>query len=380
MQTTRKCFYILSAVSIAFNFLFLTIAVRNKSNLIVYPQNEIADSTVVSFSSSLQTSSDIQSSSDNVPPSENIKGYDKNIFMKDLAMYSDVILPYTADKQNNYLSETLFIGDSNTAGLASFGYLPLQNVLGKKSMGIQGVTGKSFVWFKGYSQPVTIVQAVKMLKPRRIIINFGTNNTTGTTAKEFKSMYLKALNSIERAYPYCDIIVAAVLPVGYYRENYSIKQQTIDDFNIVLAEICSEQGYRFLDYTEAFKNKESGYMLSDCVAADGIHLNNKGYHLLLEYINDHQYVTKDRRPDTGNTPIQIKAPANEAAAAGAEAEVIHEKSAAETQDDYNSSQTDLSEHSSSETEQSDTTSDNSSGLSPDLDIINSEKKIYDPFL
>ena len=300
-----------------------------------------------------------------------------------MAEYCDIILPYSADKQDNYLSDTLFIGDSNTAGLSSFGYLPLQNVLGKKSMGIQGVTGNSFVWFSGYTHPVTIVQSVKLLKPRRIIINFGTNNTVGTTAKEFKSMYLKALNAIKRAYPYCDIIVAAVLPVGYYRENYSITQHTIDSFNIVLAEICREQGYRLLDYTEVFKDKENGYMLSDCVASDGIHLNNKGYHLLLEYINDHQYITKDIRPDTGNIPKQIKAPVNDVTAAVAEAEVLQGNSVSHMQENHSSSHTEMSDaflSDTEQTEQSDPTNDNSSGSSSDLDIINSEKIIYDPFM
>ena len=374
----------LSAVSIAFNFLFLTIAVRNKTDLIIHHNTKTTDNAAVSYSSSTQISSDNdRCSADSFVADKPAKGYDKDLFPAEMAEYCDIILPYSADKQDNYLSDTLFIGDSNTAGLSSFGYLPLQNVLGKKSMGIQGVTGNSFVWFSGYTHPVTIVQSVKLLKPRRIIINFGTNNTVGTTAKEFKSMYLKALNAIKRAYPYCDIIVAAVLPVGYYRENYSITQHTIDSFNIVLAEICREQGYRLLDYTEVFKDKKNGYMLSDCVASDGIHLNNKGYHLLLEYINDHQYITKDIRPDTGNIPKQIKAPVNDVTAAVAEAEVLQDNSVSHIQENHSSSHTEMSDAFLSDTEQtkqSDPTNDNSSGSSSDLDIINSEKIIYDPFM
>ena len=52
-------------------------------------------------------------------------------------------------------------------------------------------------------------------------------------------------------------------------------------------------------------------MDASCVANDGIHLNNKGYNLLLEYINDHQYVTMDIRPDTKNIPIRTNTPQND---------------------------------------------------------------------
>ena len=237
--------------------------------------------------------------------------YNKDLYFTEISQYSDIILPYNAEKDENYLNETLFVGDSNTAGLASFGYMPLQNVLGKKSMGIQGVTSNDFVWFKGYSAPVNIVTAVKLLKPRRIIINFGTNNTVGITTSEFISMYKKALMSIRNAYPYCDIIIASILPVGYTRENYNIKQRTIDSFNLALAQLCRSTDCRFLNYSEIFKTTDNGYMDASCVANDGIHLNNKGYNLLLEYINDHQYITTDIRPDTKNIPTRTNTPQND---------------------------------------------------------------------
>ena len=395
----KKAFYIISIASIALNFLLLTVVVSGKNNdlMINQPQSPPTEDALSDESESFSVSAQNSDSSSDFPSVQN--NYDKNIYLAEIAQYSDIVIPYSADKDSSYLEETLFIGDSNTAGLASFGYMPLQNVLGKKSMGIQGVISNSFVWFKGYSQPVNIVKAVKLLKPRRIVVNFGTNNTIGTTPTEFKSMYKKALYAISQAYPHCDIIVAAVLPVGYYRENYNIKQQTIDSFNIVLAQLCSENGYYFLDYSEAFKNSETGYMQKSCVADDGVHLNDKGYRLLLEYINDHQLHTTDRRPDTKNIPVRTAAPQSSAElpqAVTAEADNIPEtesdsqfvadnidntencadNNSIKSSDSIISHYSDNTDEENSNTENFEIISDSSS----DLGNINSDKTIYDPFL
>lgn len=398
MFFSKKSFCIISIISIVLNFSLLTAVINNKVNDLAMDVTQSHNSAEKNLSDKKDNSSssvqDDSSSSDSSPQDN----YDKNIYLTEIAQYSDIVIPYSADKDSNYLEDTLFIGDSNTAGLSSFGYMPLQNVLGKKSMGIQGVISNNFVWFKGCSEAVNIVKAVKLLKPRRIIINFGTNNTIGTTAVEFKNMYKRALYAISQSYPHCDIIVASVLPVGYYRENYDIKQQTIDSFNIVLAQLCSENGYFFLDYNEVFKNTDTGYMQKSCVASDGIHLNNNGYRLLLEYINDHQLKTKDRRPDTENIPLRIAAPQTYEKlpqTVTAKADDIPEDKGSEHSAldniDNNINSTDnnsityseqanscLAEN--SDKEYINTNSEIISDSSSDCGNINSEKTIYDPFL
>ncbi len=247
----------------------------------------------------------ISSSNDNI---KNIYSYNKNLYIKKQQEYTDVILPYNENKTDGYISQTLFIGDSNTDGLSTFGYLPLQNVLGKKSMGIQGVKTNQFVWFSEYTQPMTIVKAVSVLKPRRVIINFGTNNSVGADIKDFINVYESAVSAIEVSYPYCDIIIAAVLPVGEQRENKKIKMETIDKFNLALMQMCREKGYKFLNYPDVFKNQDTGYMEKSYVSNDGIHLNHKGFTVLLEYIDNHQYNTIDRRPYIGYIPHRITEP------------------------------------------------------------------------
>lgn len=229
-------------------------------------------------------------------------------YAKALESYSDVVLPENDREDRNYFRETLFIGDSNTEGLAAYNHLSLQYVMGVTGMPIQGVVNNPCIWFVGYDSPVTMPRAVSMLKPRRIIINFGTNNAGGTSTENFIRAYENALQAISDAYPYADIIVESVLPVAKHRDYPNITMQDIDEYNIALAKMCSENDYMFLNTAEVFKDPSTGFMRSEYVAKDGIHLTNDGYKLLLEYVGSHKYITKDTRPARGNIPTRRNPP------------------------------------------------------------------------
>ena len=357
MFCQKKNIYLVVSVC-AFIYLQLIASSVAQKHSVYIPHScavsEAADSKENGFA---QTDSDITSSENK--PVQNVTVPDK--YREKLLVYKNSILPYNEHKSNVYIEETLFIGDSNTEGLYAYGYLPLQNVLGKRSMGIQQVLTDRYVWFKGYESPLTVIEAARLLCPRRIIINFGTNNAAGTSSEEFIACYKSVISQLAANCPYSDIIVAAVLPIGYHRENYSIKQYSVDSFNIALAAMCGEYGIKFLDYSEIFRNPDNGYMLTGCVADDGIHLTQKGYKMLLEYVDSHQFTTDDIRPQKRDIPqrcIQYN-PCISNTAADIHAESISADKSTPT--DYNSDKT-------------------TSGTSSDAVNINSEKIIYDPFL
>ena len=131
------------------------------------------------------------------------------------------VLAETPDAGRSYVDETLFIGDSNTARYMMYAdetgeaFTTLANNIGVVSMGAGSITTLKCEQFVGYSQMYTIPDAVAMLKPRRIIIGFGTNNLSGqsTNADRFIETYLKGLEAIREAWPYADIIVNAIPPL-----------------------------------------------------------------------------------------------------------------------------------------------------------------------
>ncbi len=218
---------------------------------------------------------------------------------------ADTILAKTQAAGQEYLDETLFIGDSNTAALYEYGLLPLNQVAAKVGIGVDAALTDECCFFKDDTKGYTIVETVAKMKPRRVIACFGTNDAPYHTTEEFISSYREVLQAIEEAYPYTDIIVGAVYPIAKENSYPNISMSTIDSYNQALAEMCKEEGYKFLNTTELLKGSD-GYLKSNYANDDGIHLTSQALKAVLTYVREHAYETEDRRPDTSNIPERRK--------------------------------------------------------------------------
>ena len=184
-------------------------------------------------------------------------------------------------------------------------FTTLANNIGVVSMGAGSITTLKCEQFVGYSQMYTIPDAVAMLKPKRIIIGFGTNNLSGqsTNADSFIETYLKGLEAIREAWPYADIIVNAIPPLDKQRENQNLYMVQVDAYNAALAEMCEENGFKFLNSAEVLKDPDTGWAKKDYTLSDGVHLSKTAVTAFFEYVRTHAYVTEDRRPQPlGNIP------------------------------------------------------------------------------
>ena len=230
---------------------------------------------------------------------------DKNYTMDnkvDATQFQGTVLPETEDAGQSYLDETLFIGDSNTARYMVYGpedssepFTTIDNNIGVVSMGVQQIESLACQNFKGYSSAVTIPKAVEIMQPRRIIIGFGTNNL-GMNVEQYIRNYKEGLEAIREAYPHAEIIVNAVPPVDKQRSNTSLTMQKVDAFNSALVTMCKEEGYRFLDSSEALEDPSSGWAKKDYTLSDGVHLSQTGVRALFHYIRTHASTTEDTRP------------------------------------------------------------------------------------
>lgn len=224
------------------------------------------------------------------------QNYDKNEDALDANQLGATILLETEDAGQEYIDETLFIGDSNTVRTMMYGHTTWDNVVAAVSMGIQHVPTLKLAYFVGYKDPLTVPQAVKVIQPKRIIITYGTNNTIGWSTDKFIENYKVALKAIAQAYPYADIIINSVPPIDKERENMAVTMQTIDKFNKALAEMAKEEEYKFLNTAEVLKDPATGFAKKDYTIGDGIHLSKKGMEAMFSYIRTHSYITPDNRP------------------------------------------------------------------------------------
>lgn len=260
---------------------------------------------------------------------------------------STALLTETADAGTDYLNDTLFLGDSNTVRLYNNGLISLQQFCAKEGIGTQVALNEGIVTFKRDSNHYTIPQAVAMMKPRRVVMTFGTNDT-GMEVPDFIAHYTALIQAIQQSYPYTDIIVNTVPPVPADHSNYPhMDQAKIDDFNMALLEMCEQLGVRFLNSAEALKGSD-GYGIADYYTSGDIHLKSAGLKAVLNYIRTHALQTEDRRPDTNNIPTRtmeyVSNPSSAVAAPSSEA--------------VSSSESQAESASSSESSSSESTSEN----------------------
>ena len=229
---------------------------------------------------------------------------------------SAALLPETADAGESYQKETLFLGDSNTVRLYANGLISLQQFCAREGIGTHAALTEGIVTFKKDSNTYTIAQAVAKMKPRRVVIMLGTNDT-GMSVEEFISNYTALVQAIQESYPYTDIIVNTVPPVPANHANYPNMDQTkIDDFNMALLSMCEQMGLKFLNSAEALKDA-NGYGREDYYQTGDIHLKPVGLKAMLSYLRTHAYQTDDRRPDTANIPTRAEYTPNPSSAVAA---------------------------------------------------------------
>lgn len=235
---------------------------------------------------------------------------------------SAALLTETADAGTDYLNNTLFLGDSNTVRLYNNGLISLQQFCAKEGIGTQVALNEGIVTFKKDPNHYTIPQAVAMMKPRRVVMTFGTNDT-GMEVADFIAHYTALIQAIQQSYPYTDIIVNTVPPVPADHSNYPhMDQAKIDDFNMALLAMCEQLGVRFLNSAEALKGSD-GYGIADYYTSGDIHLKSAGLKAVLNYLRTHALQTEDRRPDTNNIPTRtmeyVSNPSSAVAAPSSEA-------------------------------------------------------------
>lgn len=235
---------------------------------------------------------------------------------------STALLTETADAGTDYLNDTLFLGDSNTVRLYNNGLISLQQFCAKEGIGTQVALSEGIVTFKKDPNHYTIPQAVAMMKPRRVVMTFGTNDT-GMEVPDFIAHYTALIQAIQQSYPYTDIIVNTVPPVPADHSNYPhMDQAKIDDFNMALLGMCEQLGVRFLNSAEALKGSD-GYGIADYYTSGDIHLKSAGLKAVLNYLRTHALQTEDRRPDTNNIPTRtmeyVSNPSSAVAAPSSEA-------------------------------------------------------------
>lgn len=204
------------------------------------------------------------------------------------------ILKETERKDDNYINETIFYGDSITENFAYYNALSWNVVWAKASL----TPENAHTWqvpIRPYGVNMTLANAVKTYKPKRLVITLGANAVAVMTEDYFISTYEDLVKKVKENSPDTIIIVQSIFPVDirwdtHANTNNSINNTKINRLNYKLAEMCERQEVKFLNTAEVLKDSSGRLEKGLGYDSDGIHLLPSGNSKVVEYFRTHAYI------------------------------------------------------------------------------------------
>ena len=195
------------------------------------------------------------------------------------------VLEYNADTKPGYMNNCIFLGDSRTVAMVSYGFVSDENVLAKVGISHTSVLSSTFMQNSG--KQYTVESYLKSHKAPVIYINYGVNGMNGISEEKYEKTYKDVVEKIMELAPESEIVLMAIWPVddnGSYRG--SVKNEWIDKYNAFLKTLAEYEGIFYLDVDSTLKGSD-GQIKPEYDAGDGLHYRASAYTAILEYIIHH---------------------------------------------------------------------------------------------
>ncbi len=195
--------------------------------------------------------------------------------------------PETPYADDDYIGNTVFIGDSRTVAMTSFDLIEDYNCYAENGMSHVTALTKAFVEV-GYNT-VTLSEALSTVKPYRVVISYGINGISFFTEEEFFEDYQALIDLVKEASPDTDIIIQSILPVSRYFElsDFKYNNDKIDLYNSKLRQLAASNEIYYLDTSHLLKNEENS-LDPKYDSGDGLHLSEAAYEEIIYYFNTHE--------------------------------------------------------------------------------------------
>lgn len=219
---------------------------------------------------------------------------------------SPALLPRTEDAGQSYIDNITFLCDSpfywlKLYGLLSDGYDTIQVWTGPEGTMTLG-------FLRGFEilDPIdnvgrTIPEIAALHRPPMMLITVGINGVALWDEAEFKGEYVHLIDEIREASPDTEILLQSILPIApSYAHWGMITNESITAANAWILEVAEECGLHYLD-TFSVLVGEDGNIRAELVQDDGLHANEEGLKLALDYIRTHAYIpTSDAGDGAGS--------------------------------------------------------------------------------
>ena len=210
---------------------------------------------------------------------------------------SPALLPISDDMGQAYIDNITFLCDSpmywlKLYGLLSDGYNTTQVWTGPEGT-------MTLAYLRGFEilDPIdnvlrTIPEAVAAHKPPFILITVGINGVSFMDEDYFKTEYQNLIDEIKQNSPETVIVLQSICPISpAYRYWGDITNVTVTAANSWILQLAEENGLKYVDVFSALVG-EDGNIRPELVMKDGLHSNEDGLIVVLEYLRTHAFTAE----------------------------------------------------------------------------------------
>ena len=193
-----------------------------------------------------------------------------------------------SDRVNtSYFDDALFLGDSITSGIASYGLMSNTTVIANTGINPSTML-TSAVWETDSGEMITLLDAAAQVDCEKIYVMIGANGIAWIGENTFIDYYSQIIERLQQDHPDAVIYVQSILPVTKEKsdEGPQMSNGKIDLYNQDILEMTEELGVYYLNVAEAIKD-ENGALPSDASPKDGIHFGTPTYQKWFDYLMTH---------------------------------------------------------------------------------------------
>lgn len=186
---------------------------------------------------------------------------------------------------DDYFNDAVFIGDSRTEGLITYGELFNAHSLAYKGLNTANALTDDLFNINGTM--MSAVEALNYMSFSKVYIMLGINELGWAYSSIFTDKYGQIIDEIKKVNPNAKIYIQSILPVSSEVSNTHdyITNKKINEYNELLIQLANEKGVQYLNVASIFKDKNG--CLPEEAAWDGIHLKKPYCEKWVEYLKEH---------------------------------------------------------------------------------------------
>lgn len=190
------------------------------------------------------------------------------------------------DAGDEYQNTTAYLGDSVTLGLSFFKSHPSELVIAKGSINPLDAVDKKLIELEDKTL-VNFPTALSNTGAKRAVLTFGSNAISIMSEETFLKYYIKLIDAVKEAAPECDVIIQSITPLATTCKLKKLTNELINRSNALLLVLAYTKDVKFLNSAPLLKD-ENGYLKEEyCSSEDGIHINEEGYKIWIDYLRTH---------------------------------------------------------------------------------------------